>query len=122
MPSIWPQHAPRLFTKLLKPVVSLFRRRGIRRILFLDDMLIMDQAQQVLEKTTPDILMLLQVLGFQISWDKSVLEVTQVIQYLGFMVSSVQMTVSLPDDKMAGIIQKAKENHLSIRELSRLRE
>ena len=35
--------APRVFTKLLKPVVALLRRRGIRCILFLDDMLIMDR-------------------------------------------------------------------------------
>ncbi|CAH2272506.1 Hypothetical predicted protein [Pelobates cultripes] len=35
--------APWCFTKLLKPVVALLRSRGIRMIIYLDDMLIMTQ-------------------------------------------------------------------------------
>ena len=33
--------APRVFTKLMKPVVALLRQLGIRLIIYLDDMLIM---------------------------------------------------------------------------------
>ena len=71
--------APRVFTKLLKPVMALLRKRGIRCIIFLDDLLVMQQTQKALEETSQDILTLPQVLGFQINREKSVLIPTQVI-------------------------------------------
>ena len=37
--------APHAFTKLLKPIVALLRKLGIRCILYLDDMLIMSQSR-----------------------------------------------------------------------------
>lgn len=78
--------APRVFTKLLKPVVSFLRGRGIRCILFLDDMLVMDHTKQELQKATHKIV--LQILEFRINWEKSVLNPTQVIQHLGLVVAS----------------------------------
>jgi hypothetical protein len=36
--------APRAFTKLLKPVVSVLRQMGLRIIIYLDDILIMSQS------------------------------------------------------------------------------
>ena len=116
--------APRVFTKLLKPVVALLRARGIRCILFLDDMLVMDQTIQGVKKASHEIVSLLQVLGFQINWEKSVLTPTQVIQYLGLMVDSRLMTLSLPANKLEGIVQSCRTAHkksfLSIREIARL--
>ena len=70
-----------IFTKLLKPVVALLRRRGIRCILFLDDMLLRDQSRRGIESY---IVSFLQLLGFQINWTKSVLVPSQIIQYLGW--------------------------------------
>ena len=37
--------APRVFTKLLKPVLARFRHQGMRLIMYLDDMLVMAQEQ-----------------------------------------------------------------------------
>ena len=37
--------APRVFTKLLKPITALLWRRGIRCILFLDDIMVMNQSR-----------------------------------------------------------------------------
>ena len=42
--------APRVFTKLLKPVVAILRQGGIRLIVYLDDILLMaPSAEQVLQ-------------------------------------------------------------------------
>ena len=116
--------APRVFTKLLKSVVALFRRQGIRCIIFLDDLLIMQHTQKPLRKTSQDVLTLLQVLGFWINWEKSALTPTQVIQYLGLQVDSTQMIVALPTDKLRGIIQScsqaSRRGSISIRDLARL--
>ena len=38
--------APRTFTKLLKPVMSLIRQQGVRSIVFLDDMLLMAGSRE----------------------------------------------------------------------------
>jgi hypothetical protein len=110
--------------KLLRPVVALLRRQGIRCIIFLDDLLIMQQTQRVLEKTAQDILTLLQVLGFRINWEKGALVPTQVTQYLGLKVDSTQMTVALPEDKLKGIVQACsqacKRDRITIHDLARL--
>ena len=47
--------ASRVFTKLLKPVMSLLRQKGIRCIIFLDDLLIMALSKQELESQIRDI-------------------------------------------------------------------
>ena len=38
--------APRVFTKVMKPVMSLLRQHGIRVIIFIDDTLVMAQKQE----------------------------------------------------------------------------
>ncbi|KAM7284238.1 uncharacterized protein ISCGN_001335, partial [Ixodes scapularis] len=40
--------APRVFTKLLKPVAAYLRSKGLRIVMFLDDMLVMDQSPSLL--------------------------------------------------------------------------
>ena len=116
--------APRVFTKLMKPVVSLLRRQGVRCIIFLDDLLVMQQTQSSLRRTTLDVLTLLQVLGFRINREKSGLTPTRLIQYLGLVVDSTQMTISLPEDKLKGIVQScnlaSKRSKITIRDLARL--
>ena len=64
--------APRVFTKLLKPVTVLLRQRGIRLILYLDDMLLVAQSKVELRSFVKLVPQLLQLLGFNINWDKSV--------------------------------------------------
>jgi len=54
--------APRVFTKLMKPVVGLLRQLGIRLVVYLDDMLIMAQSRD-LARHASTALDLLQGLG-----------------------------------------------------------
>lgn len=75
--------APRVFTKLLKPVMALLRKRGIQSLIFLDDMLLMTELKELLEQLTQEVLALLRLLGVRINWEKSHLAPTQVIIYLG---------------------------------------
>ena len=97
--------APRVFTKLLRPVMAILRQKGIRCIVFLDDLLIMAQSREELEKQLPEILLLLQLLGFRINWDKSRLSPTQQIEYLGLLIDSLSLTLSLPEEKVRGIVK-----------------
>ena len=69
--------APRLFTKVMKPVVALLRRAGIRLIIYLDDLLFMNQSQVGLEQDMATARYLLENLGFVVNFDKSCFVPTQ---------------------------------------------
>jgi hypothetical protein len=59
--------SPRVFTKLLKPVVAYLRERGIRLIIYLDDMLILNTSRDGLLADLKIIISLLKSLGFIIN-------------------------------------------------------
>ncbi len=63
--------APRDFTKLLKPAVGILRRIGIRVIIYLDDLLLMNQCPNTLLRDGKTASHLLESLGFVINITKS---------------------------------------------------
>jgi hypothetical protein len=93
--------APRIFTKILKVVMAFLRRRGIRLVIYLDDILILNESKEGL---LADIdIDLLQSLGFLINWEKSIIVPTQTIEYLGLIVDSTDPSFSLQDCKAAAV-------------------
>ena len=58
--------APRVFTKILRPVVGLMRRMGIRCVIYLDDLLIMNQDKGLAHQQTWAAIDLLEALGFEV--------------------------------------------------------
>ena len=116
--------APRVFTKIMKPVIALLRQQGIRVIIFLDDMLLMAQKREDLLAITQEVITLLHLLGFIINWDKSSLTPSQQIHFLGFMIDSVLMTMSLPKEKVKNIARSCqavlKQETVTVRDLSRV--
>ena len=116
--------APRLWTKLLKPVVAFLRRIGMRIVIYLDDMLIMNQSSTHLLRDRDTVLWVLQQLGFLINWKKSILIPFQVGEFLGFILDSVQMTIHLPQTKINQIISHCRQlllqDSISVRDLSRI--
>jgi hypothetical protein len=91
--------APWLFTKLMNVLVQLARCWGIQVSFYIDDSLIRGQTP---DSTRADTLLfgnLLQQAGFLLNESKSVAEPTQRILHLGFIVDSVEMEVSLPQEK-----------------------
>ena len=115
---------PRLYTKLLKPVVSFLRRLGFRLVIYLDDLILMNQHAETLIMERNTCLWLLTHLGMLINWEKSILEPCQNLDYLGFVVDSLRLTLSLPPEKVAKI-KKACQNLLKkdtvvVRDLAKL--
>ncbi|MCG7869237.1 MAG: hypothetical protein JAY74_23055 [Candidatus Thiodiazotropha taylori] len=99
---------PRYYTKLLKPVIAFLRRIGVRIIIYLDDMILLNQSSQMLLRDLTSLRWLLENLGFIINWKKSVWAPTQEIQFLGFLIDSVNMIIRLPSEKIQKIIQKCQ--------------
>jgi hypothetical protein len=95
--------APRIFTKILKVVMAFLRRRGIRLVIHLDDILILNESKEGLLADNDIVIGLLQSLGFLINWEKSIIVPTQTIEYLGLIVDSTDPSFSLPDCKAAAV-------------------
>lgn len=100
--------APRVFTKLTKPVVSFLRKRGVRMIAYLDDFLLLGSTKTESNTNTSMAVQLLQSLGFTVNREKSHLEPCQQITFLGFIINSETLTLSLPMEKVNKIIHKCQ--------------
>ena len=96
--------APRIFTKLLKPVFSKLRNEGFISVYDLDDSWLMGKTHEDCSVNVRATKQLLSNAGFIINEKKSVFEPVQRISFLGFNLDSVSMTVSLPEDKRKNIV------------------
>lgn len=85
--------APMVFTKLMKPVVAAFRQQGIRLIIYLDDILIMEKSQALTLRHAASTLNLLEGLRFIVNYNKSQLVPRQSIEFLGFLINSTSLTL-----------------------------
>ena len=106
--------APREFTKTLKPVVEMLRSIGIRLVIYIDDMLLMASSSKLLTEQVYSTLFLFDNTGFIINNKKSLLEPTQETEFLGMLINSVRLGISLPGGKIKNIRQEAQKlfNHL----------
>ncbi|XP_064643578.1 uncharacterized protein LOC135497676 [Lineus longissimus] len=91
--------SPRIFTKILRPVFAKLRQEGHSMVGYIDDSLTVDDTfieavENILESAG-----LLDLLGFTIHQLKSILTPTQIIEFIGFILNSISMIVSLPARK-----------------------
>ena len=100
--------APRIFTKLMKPVVVCLRRQGYTLVIYLDDMLIIAESCSESLSALCDTIKLLTDLGFVINADKSNLTPSQRIEFLGFIFDSTNLSISLPQEKIQRLTDFAK--------------
>ena len=91
--------APRKFTKLLKPVFATLRDKGHLSSAFLDDSVLVAQSRESCLQNVRDTVQLLRSLGLLIHPEKSVLEPSHTIQYLGVVINSVTMKVKLTSER-----------------------
>ena len=116
--------SPRIFTKLLKPVFATLRRQGHQSVIYIDDMYLQGHSIESCHDNVKATAELLMRLGFVINIDKSSLRATQRLEFLGFILDSVQMTVTLASHKIEKIeklcIGVLKNHRLSIRECCKL--
>ena len=88
--------APRTFTKVLKPVIALLRQRGLRVIIYLDDLLLLHSNLKELEKLFLEVCQLLTDLGFLIKKEKCSTAPVQSLVFLGALINSLTMTLAVP--------------------------
>ena len=91
--------APRIFTKLLKPVLSHLRKLGITVSCYLDDCIFLAASVEELQANVSYAITLFDSLGLTVNVDKSVLIPTHEVEFLGIILNSVSMTATLPSRK-----------------------
>ena len=97
--------APRIFTKLLKPVFSALHKQGHQIMGYLDDSFLMGDTFEECKKSVIATVKLFTKLEFQVHPDKSNLFPSQGIHFLRFLLNSRNMTVTLTDEKQTKIVQ-----------------
>ena len=85
--------APRIFTKLMKILISLVTKLCSKIIIYVVNILLMGVTLKELSVVQDTLIYLLQSLGFLVSIQKSVLNPTLTLEFLGVVVISQDMTL-----------------------------
>lgn len=96
--------APRVFTKIFKPIVAQLRLNGLRIVISLDYILLVASSFAECMDQLSLLRKLLESLGFVINDAKSQLQPTARICFLGFIIDSISLKILLPEDKLQKII------------------
>ena len=91
--------APRVFTKLMKPVLAVLRFKGYRIVRYIDDILLIAETPDKLSQVVADTIALLRTLGFTIHDTKSITVPSQIAKCFGFILNSRNMTISMVPEK-----------------------
>jgi len=116
--------APRIFTKILKPVYAKLREEGHNCMGYIDDSLIIGSSFEECRKSVHRVAQMFRELGFVVNDEKSVFVPVQDLVFLGYKLNSSSMTVSLPQDKIQNIVNMCKyvcdRKCVSLREIAKL--
>ena len=97
--------APWVFTALTKHILFLCCCKGFHIVMYLDNLLVLVQSKQAGERAHSFLCSLLVCLGLHNIFSKSDLCFTQTFCFLGLCWDTVNMSLSLPSDKLADIQQ-----------------
>ena len=100
--------APRVFTKIFKPIMAYFRFLGFRVIIFIDDLVLIASSYDECLQQLDVLKQTLCELGFTVNVEKSQLVPVNEILYLGFMINSIAMRLQLPVVKLEKIVSACK--------------
>ena len=99
-------HGPRKFTKLLKAPLSVLRKKGVNIAAYLDDCINIHRDSNSCAENTLATISMFQTLGFTVHPEpKSSFAPSQEIIFLGFVINSRSMTITLTDEKKIHMIE-----------------
>lgn len=117
-------HSPRVFTKILKPVFAKLRSNGHVSSAYIDDSCLQGTTYHICKQNIEETVRLMDSLGLTVQPEKSVFEPTQQINFLGFLLCSVTMTVRLMPERRQEIINMCQnfllKRRVTIRTFSQL--
>ena len=84
----------------MKVGVAIFRKQGVRLVIYLEDLLFLNSTKEGVLVDLKVAIELIESLGFLINWSKSVIMPIQVMNYLGIIVESLNLSFVIPKDKV----------------------
>ena len=101
--------APRIFTKMLKPVYSTLHNQGHISMGYIDDSYLQGDTRDECRLNIVSTATLFTELGFYIHPSKSVFLPTQTLTFLGFILNSIKMTISPTPEKVEKIVKARRQ-------------
>lgn len=98
--------APRIFTKIMKPVFGTLRNMGYASVVYIDDSYLQGLSYKQCKLNVTITVRVLIALGCTIHPTKSVIDPTRKLVFLGFVINSITMTLSLTPEKRTKIHKK----------------
>ena len=111
--------ALRMFTKILKQPFGYLRSLGHQSVVYVDESFLQGHSFEACQENVSVTVHLLQKLGFTVHPDKSILIPTQIIVFLGFVINSLDMTISLTLEKIGKILHMVR--HILVAEYITIR-
>ena len=109
--------APRVFTRILRPIVAKLRSEGIRTVIYLGDLLLIHHQKDTLSEIFLYVRRLLSSLGFLVKLERCSPEPTHRLVFLGAVLDTTYMSVALPEEQI-NRIQGAYQEMLESRSKS----
>lgn len=100
---------PYNFTRIVKPLLAYLRNSGLKSICYLDDLLLLGGSREECNMNVQETVRLFAETGFVINLEKSVLTPSQRVEFLGFVLDSRVMNVTIPRGKADKIVDMCRE-------------
>ena len=115
---------PRIFTKIMKPVLAALRLQRVILAIYIDDLINLHRNRNRCASNTHKIVALLEKLGFHLNTKKSSLEPSQTVEFLGFVIDSIKMIIQLTTKKKESLVELCKQvlnqQYVTIRVVAKL--
>lgn len=87
-------------------LIFILKRLNIVLIIYLDNILLIAEAQEEMTPAKDTLIFLLQSLRFSLNIKRSVVQLCEKIEFLGMIVDLKEMTLSLSQEKVTAIIEQ----------------
>ena len=94
---------PRKFTKLIKALFKKLRERNFQNSSYIDDSFLIEKTKQECLENVIQTVKISRQAGFVVHPDKSQFIPVQILEYLGFILNTINMTVRLTKEKVVAI-------------------
>jgi len=101
--------APWIYTTVMRELTRIWRKKGLNLLQYLDDSAWVCMSVDAWRQHACLVIDLLQGAGFWLGLEKCVLRPSKEIEFLGFNLSSADLSVSLPDRRVQAIVELGRK-------------
>ena len=94
-----------LFTKLLRPLIRLWKGRGLKAIIYLDDGIVTVRGKERAIRESASVKRHLESAGFVVNIEKSQWDPSHSMEWLGFLINLSKGEFSVPNDKIDKLLE-----------------